>query len=60
MDRQIILSVMQCELGIDLSEVDIAILSHGYYDHGGLERFMHLNKKAQIYMSHCVFRNYYH
>lgn len=39
-------------MGVDLSQVDIAILSHGHYDHGGgLGRFLELNKKAHVYMS---------
>lgn len=38
-------------LGIDLTDVDIAILSHGHYDHaGGLKDFLDYNKKAKLYM----------
>ena len=34
------------KMGIDLSKVDIAILSHGHYDHGGgLKTFMKINEK---------------
>lgn len=39
-------------LGIDLSEVDIVIISHGHFDHGkGLKKFMQINNKAKIYIS---------
>nr|MCR5413455.1 MBL fold metallo-hydrolase [Kiritimatiellia bacterium] len=38
-------------LGIDLRKVDMAILSHGHYDHsGGLLAFAALNPTAPIYM----------
>ena len=38
-------------LGIDLSEVDTVILSHGHYDHsGGILPFSMINNKAQIIM----------
>ena len=47
-------------LGVDLSEVDTAILSHGHYDHGGgLERFCELNDKADVYMSNHAFESHY-
>lgn len=48
------------KLGIDLSQVDIAILSHGHYDHGGgLKIFLELNEKAPVYISKYAFGAYY-
>ena len=48
------------KLNIDLSTVDIAILSHGHYDHsGGFERFLALNEKAKIYVNENIFRQFY-
>ena len=39
------------KLGIDLTQVDTAILSHGHYDHsGGLLTFNSINPGAHIYM----------
>ncbi len=48
-------------LGIDLGLVDLCVLSHGHYDHGGgIRRFLELNTKAMIYASPLVFGAYYH
>lgn len=47
-------------LGIDLSQVDIAVLSHGHYDHGGgLQAFLRLNSKATVYVHEKAFGRFY-
>lgn len=47
-------------LGIDLGEVDFAVLSHGHYDHGGgLAAFLERNEKAPVYVSQYAFGEHY-
>lgn len=44
------------QLGVDLTNVDIVVISHGHYDHGsGLQKFLRINKKAKIYISMYAF-----
>lgn len=48
------------KLGVDLSQVDMMILSHGHYDHaGGLMDFVKINPSATIYMRPTVVKAYY-
>ena len=48
-------------MGVDLSKVDIGILSHAHYDHAnGLAKFFALNKTAPFYLRKGVAENCYH
>ena len=48
------------KMGIDLRQVDMCILSHGHYDHGGgLKRFLEVNDHAKVYVSRHAFGDYY-
>ncbi len=48
------------QIGLDLSQVDTVIISHGHYDHaGGLKDFLKINSHAKIYMHKDAFRHHY-
>lgn len=47
-------------LGIDLKDVNVAIVSHGHYDHGGgLESFLKNNDHACVYVHQDAFLPHY-
>lgn len=48
------------KLGIDLTQVDTVILSHGHYDHsGGIMAFSKIDPEAVIYMQESAGGEYY-
>lgn len=47
-------------MGVELEEVDMAVVSHGHYDHtGGFPVFCTLNEKAPVYIHKNAFRDSY-
>lgn len=48
-------------LGVDLTQADTLVLSHGHYDHaGGILAFSRINPKAKIYLRDSAAEDYYH
>ena len=48
------------KLGIDLATVDLLVISHGHYDHGGgLRTFLEVNSHAKIFLHKQAFEAHY-
>jgi len=48
------------KIGVNLEDIDIVVVSHGHYDHGGgLETFLRLNSKAKIYIGKGAFDSHF-
>jgi len=48
------------KMGIDLSQVDYLIISHGHFDHGGgLKHFLKINNKAKIFLHIIAAHKFY-
>ena len=46
--------------GVDLTQVDTVIISHGHFDHGGaLKQFLQVNTSAKIYVQSKAFQPHY-
>lgn len=46
--------------GVELGQVDIVIISHGHFDHGGaMAAFLGINHRAKIYIQRRAFEKHY-
>lgn len=47
-------------LGLEIGDIDIAVISHGHYDHGGgLGVFLDNNRTADVYLRSCALEPHY-
>lgn len=47
-------------LGLDIADVDMAVVSHGHYDHGGgLATFLEQNNRAPVFIHRDAFQPHY-
>jgi len=48
------------KLNVNIKDIDLAVISHGHYDHGGgLKAFLNENNKAKVYVNQKAFGNHY-
>lgn len=48
------------KMGVDISAADMAVISHGHFDHGGgIRAFMEINKAAPVYIRERAFIEHY-
>ena len=48
------------KLSVDIADVDLVVISHGHYDHGGgLKEFLRENTKAEIFIHQQAFAKHY-
>jgi len=48
------------KMGVDIKDVDVAVISHGHYDHGGgLKVFLEENEKACVYIHKKAFDRHF-
>ena len=48
------------QLGVNIADIDLAVLSHAHYDHGGgLHAFLDTNDHAPVYLRRNAFERYY-
>jgi len=48
------------KMDVHIKDIDLAVISHGHYDHGGgLKYFLEENKRAKVYIHKNAFENHF-